>query len=101
MKKTVLIAALILTSSFSLAEEKPTAATTCPAVADMAKKIMETRQMGVPMKSMMTISEDPLILQMVEESYEHPAYQTESVKKRTIQSFEDRWYRNCLKAFKK
>lgn len=99
MKRTVIL--FLLSSSQALAEPL-----TCPQMSEMAEKVMEARQSGVPMAKMMEISEsnglgEPEINFMqgaIAMAYEETAWRTEEAQRRAVTEFGNGIMLACVKS---
>lgn len=98
MKKIALIITLALSTSTLTAEPVPMKAT-CDQLAELSRLAMEARQIGVPLRTMMTGAKDTIMADMLTEAYGSPAFTTKKNQDRAIQEFEDRWYLRCVKSY--
>ena len=75
----------------------------CSASMRLAKTIMEKRQNGANIEEMMAVNQSPnkatqrIAQAMVISAYEHPAYSSENVKNKVINSFANDAYLACIK----
>jgi hypothetical protein len=93
MKKLILLAALI--SAPTYAEDD-----FCLQMHNVGKTIMDARQKGVSLPTMMqTMSGNlkELLKPIVVEAYSHPVYTTPSIKKETVDEFANKLHLECLK----
>jgi len=92
MKKSILICILALGLSVpALAEDK------CKKVETLAEVVMDVRQRGAPASKMMELAEDnPLVRTIVLDSFKTSTYSTESVRRKVIRDFSNKWYIWCI-----
>ena len=93
MKKSILICILALGLSVpALAEDK------CKKIETLAEVVMDARQRGVPASKMMELVDgNPLVRAIVLDSFKTSTYSTESVRRKVIREFKDKWYIWCIK----
>lgn len=71
----------------------------CSGQSEVAEKIMEGRQAGVPMRKMIDLAEgDQLLELMVKWAYDEPGYSSDQMQRRSATKFGNRQYRLCLDA---
>ena len=93
MKKILLAATLISLSLTSQASE-----ISCEQIEVTARTIMDARQAGVPLKSVMKIVKDnDAMKQIVIQAYDSSKYETDSYKKSAVEKFANKYYVSCLK----
>ena len=92
MKKSILICILALGLSVpALAEDK------CKKIEDLAEAVMDARQRGVPASDMMGLVDgNPLVRTIVLDSFKTSTYSTESIRRKVIRDFGDKWYIWCI-----
>lgn len=78
----------------------------CEGIGQAARSIMEGRQNGVSMIKLMSVADNagelaPLLKNLVQDAYDSPRYETQEMKKRAAQDFEDKVYATCLKLRKR
>lgn len=95
MKYLLLILTLTLASA-SQAEEKDV----CAVIGELAEKVMEAHQAGVPMSAVMEDSGD-LLKELAIEAYSKPRYSTPRMQQRIIAEFRDAVYLVCVKEQRK
>lgn len=71
---------------------------TCKSVSDSASKIMTIRQSGALMADLMGRSDSEIFQKLVIAAYSKPKYGSPKYIKRSIQSFSNDWYLQCVKA---
>lgn len=101
MNMKIFAAAIAL--SMSTPARADDGAEVCVQIERLAGKVMESRQVGVPMSRVMEIvskgTATALILQrMVIEAYQEPDYSTEEYKSRQRIEFAARWAAICYEA---
>jgi len=77
--------------------QAPTVEDLCRGFGNLAAKIMEARQSGVPMADAMDISETKSTKQMVIQAYEYPRLSSKEYVQRSIENFRDEFYLDCIK----
>ena len=93
MKKLILIAALTLSTAVQ--------ANTCEEIENFARTIMDNRQSGVSLVSMIKVVKDhKLGKKMVIDAYESPIFNGKAYKDKTINEFANKWYMTCIKTIK-
>lgn len=98
------IALLLIAVAACTAPEKPEDMDAiCESAGLLAESIMEVRQAGGSLSSMMEPSDSQspgfreIHRAMIIEAYDEPGYSSESVRQRVIADFRDRWHLLCLK----
>jgi hypothetical protein len=93
MKKILLVATLMSLSLSSQAVE-----ISCEQIETTARTIMDARQAGVPLKSIIKIINDNEVMkQIVIQAYDSSKYETDSYKKSAVEKFANEYYVSCLK----
>jgi hypothetical protein len=93
MKKILLAATLI-----SLSLTSQAAKISCEQIEVTARTIMDARQAGVPLKSVMKIVKDSDAMKQVAiQAYDSSKYETDSYKKSAVEKFANKYYVSCLK----
>lgn len=94
MKTITLITALLLAG--------PVAADGCATLGETSATIMDTRQSGAPMSSLMQAANDlpdadlgQLMRDVIVAAYEVPRYSSAGMKKQAVQEFQNRIEREC------
>jgi hypothetical protein len=82
--KAVVAAVAIVAASSAVAETKQE---TCTLIGKLAAVIMEKRQDGVDMSSLMEIAESEIVKRMVIFAYDTPRYSSEDYKRTAVQDF--------------
>lgn len=68
----------------------------CKQIGAFAAKIMQVRQVGVPMSDSMAVVKDrELYRMMVMEAYEVPSYGTDTFREREVNEFRNKWELIC------
>jgi len=79
-------------------QNSPSVSKLCEAWGKVAAKIMESRQAGMPMSTLMEISkEDKTQQALIVKAYEHPHLQTKEYIQKSIGDFRDEVYLDCFK----
>ncbi len=76
----------------------------CGDIASLAESIIEARQLGASMQSMMEAlsAEDQVNFgAMVIEAYDRPLFKTPKYRKEAIAKFKNKWYLYCVKRLRK
>lgn len=103
MRKTLglLLATVVITAAPAAAKVDNRV---CPQIGQLAKVIMESRQIGVPMSEMMTTMiesgekrVDELMEQMIKEAYRRPRYHSEVNQQRAAEDFQNELESMCYK----
>ena len=93
MKKILLAATLMSLSLSSQAVE-----INCEQIETTARTIMNARQAGVPLKSVIKIIDSNEVMkQIVIQAYDSSKYETDSYKKSAVEKFANEYYVSCLK----
>lgn len=82
------------------AADKPTPHDICKANSSIAYTIMESRQKGAPMHSLMEISDNEVFQMYVMSAFEYPKFSTYDYKVRATNNFRDQAYLECMKELK-
>ena len=91
--KTLLTALLI-----TLASTTAQAESNCTEIGKLAEKVMEVRQGGMPLRTLMeSVDGNAMVMAMAKEAYDTPNYSTDRIVKRQITEMGNRWYMACLK----
>ena len=94
MKKIVLIVMLLIAQ-----QAQATTVKECSSLAELAQKIMEARQVGVPMaKVFQVVGDNQLYRAIVVAAYEQPAFMVEDIQQKAIRDFYDNWFLACIKS---
>lgn len=80
--------------------DKPTPHEICKANSSTAHSIMESRQKGVPMYSLMEISDNKILQGYIMSAFEYPKFSTYDYKARVANNFRDQAYLECMKELK-
>lgn len=80
--------------------DKPTPHEICKANSSIAYSIMESRQKGVPMHSLMEISDNKILQGYIMSAFEYPKFSTYDYKVRATNNFRDQAYLECMKELK-
>ena len=95
VKKLLMVAALV--SAPVLAEES-----NCAGISALSYQVMDSRQAGVSLVTMMDIVKDSGIRELAEamilEAYQSPRYHTQQVAQRESEDFRDKWTLACLRS---
>lgn len=96
-----LSAALAVASPFNIEtpqqEVSELSSESCKSVHQIAGKIMEGRQSGVPMPRMMDIFADSSLgRDMVQAAYDRSRYNSQEIQEELISEFSNAWYSSCL-----
>lgn len=70
----------------------------CASFSESAEMVMEARQNGLPMREAMAMSDMALWNALVQDAYDTPQYQTESVQQRVIRQFGNEVYAMCYES---
>jgi hypothetical protein len=78
----------------------------CVGLAQAGRSIMDGRQSGVSMIKLMGVANNagelaPLMKNLVQDAFKSPRYETQEMKTRVIQDFEDKVYATCLQLRKR
>ena len=93
MKKILLAVTLMSLLLTSQASE-----ISCEQIEITARTIMEARQAGVPLKSVMkVVKTSDAMKQVVIQAYDSSKYETDSYKKSAVEKFANKYYVSCLK----
>lgn len=96
MKKLIIALAVMAATTTAQAE------TICEAYSGLAETIMNGRQAGTSMATMITIvSDDDYATHMVRTAYEQPRWHTGENRQRAIEEFRDAVYLECYKEVEK
>ncbi|EKO3451849.1 hypothetical protein NTE11_003103 [Vibrio fluvialis] len=102
--KTVVLATLIIFSGELLASESNDD-DYCLTINSMAGKMMEARQLGIPLAEMkkpldaLSGAEKDLFTDILISAYEKPRFNGEEIKKRYITEHQNEWYLKCIKVY--
>jgi hypothetical protein len=103
IKAVVVVAAFVGMTNAALANDG-----TCDRMSNLSKQIMTNRQNGVSLNEMMSTLNSvnnsalkTVTKTMVLDAYEHPRYNTATVKQRTIDEFANKYMLMCVKALSK
>lgn len=101
IKTAITAMALMLMPTVAIAEPSPR--DVCPAFSELAGEIMEARQVGVPMTTMMGVAAQrggttmgDLEEGMIIDAFSEPRYNTEEFQQKAIGDFADRVYLTCI-----
>jgi len=95
---------LLVTSLMLVLISTPALAGICEDISSLAGLIMDVRQKGAPMSTVMGVANEqkdayrPLCRSIVIDAYESPKYSTESVKAQVISEFTNKYYLACVKS---
>jgi hypothetical protein len=90
-----------LTLSFTLIAaplyaQEPQSEDPCPALGDLARAIMENRQVGTPINRMMEIANgQELVIAITLEAYQQPQYSTPANQSRAVTEFSNDMMTAC------
>jgi len=70
----------------------------CETLGDVAYKVMELRQGGVPMSTVMQISDSELVQAIVVDAYDQPRFSTDSYKREATNDFRNDVEVQCYKS---
>lgn len=99
MKKLILTLAIALMSTTSFAGDLEK----CENVSELARKIMEARQLNMPMSKLLRVfkNEDGSINQgikfMIIDAYDTPRFSTEEYRRGVIRDFSNEWFKGCIR----
>jgi hypothetical protein len=94
MKTTLTIIAMFLATPVVSEEEGEHI---CETLGDVAYKVMELRQGGVPVSTVMQISDSKLVEAIVVDAYDQPRFSTDSYKRESIDNFRNDVEVQCYK----
>jgi len=94
MKTTLTIIAMFLATPVISKEEGEHI---CETLGDVAYKVMELRQGGVPMSTVMQISDSKLVEAIVVDAYDQPRFSTDSYKRESANDFRNDVEVQCYK----
>ena len=103
MKEILMGLFVITTLSLSTIESKAIYESqyqVCAATANVAKAIMNLRQLDTDVVKMMNNAEDDLNRSMIIDAYSQPYYYSQEVKDRAIADFSTKYYLMCLEGFR-
>ena len=96
MKKLIIALAVLAATTTAQAE------TICETYSGLAETIMDGRQTGTSMATMIAIvSDDAYATHIVRTAYEQPRWHTDESQQRAIEGFRDEVYLECYKAVEK
>lgn len=103
MKKIIItiITMVIITTAIATAKEWQEQ---CGDITRLAGTIMETRQLGASMQSMMeslSMEDQKNFGAMVVDAYEQPLFSTPEYRKETVEKFKNKWCLYCVKRLRK
>lgn len=93
MKKLIFLTALL--SAPAMADDY------CSELGKLAKTVMEVRQGGMSMATVMQVfakDDNEIYKQMVISAYESPRFTVDSYIQRNVEEFSNEWYLMCVKA---
>nr|WP_234821768.1 hypothetical protein [Brucella canis] len=101
MRHIILAAALLSATAVHAADNDESPDAICGAWGRLAGKIMEMRQLEIPMSEALALSgngaEGTVARQLVMKAYDLPAYDTPSNQQRSIDSFRNQIELQCFK----
>ena len=93
MKKLILAATAALMMTAAHADP------ICATLGELARTVMGSRQLGVPLSQLMEIVKDTKVeRRIVLEAYERPRFQSESLRQSSIEDFGNEWETTCYRA---
>jgi len=93
--KTALTVIAIFLATPTIAEEEEQHI--CETLGDVAYKVMELRQGGVPMSTVMQISDSELVQAIIVDAYDQPRFSTDSYKQNAMNDFRNYVEVECYK----
>ena len=101
IEKTHFIKALIVVSTFfgmtNLALAEPTQKPVCETVESLAAAIMENRQVGTKLSTMLNSSTNELVVAIIIEAYEQPRMSSKKNQEMMIVDFANKVMLKCVK----
>jgi hypothetical protein len=105
VKIKMIISATLLVFSGELLASESGNDDYCLMINDMAGKMMEARQLGIPLAEMkkplnaLKGAEKDLFTDILISAYEKPRFNGEEIRKRYITEHQNDWYMNCIKVY--
>ena len=88
-----------LTLALALVANPLTAETDlCKSLGDLAETVMSLRQQGTEMSSMMAISEEPFVREMILIAYDQPRFSSAEYQERATRDFRNEVEAGCYEA---
>lgn len=107
--KTLITAIAISMTLFTTTVQASPKFEFCQQLANLANTAMTKRLEGVSLQAQMTVAKnmdlgdeklENVLMLIITEAYETPAYSTESVKQKAIVMYENEWMLSCIKNLK-
>jgi hypothetical protein len=93
MKRLLIAVTAALMMSSAQAKEP------CAVLGELARTVMDSRQLGVALSKLMDIvKDDSLSKRIVLDAYEQPRYQAEEFKRAAVEDFGNKWEIMCYQA---
>ena len=92
MKKHIFGLALLAASATTWADPG-----SCENTGIIAAKIMEARQLGIPISKLLQVANDKTTEAMVYQAFDVSRFQTDEYQQRAIRDFREKWEVTCYK----
>ena len=104
MKKTIILAIAAAMLIFSIPTQSKADSGRCGALEELARTVMEKRQNGFPMKTLVDAISGigdkkgrKAVKMMVIMAYDVPNYNSEEYEREAVNNFADKFYKMCIK----
>ncbi len=71
---------------------------TCKSIASFAETAIESHHRGMPLSSVLELTDSQLLSDIVMDAYSKPRYSTAEVQDRARAEFRDKYYLECMRA---